>query len=129
MADIEFDYKGAHVSVSEEGLAACTAAGIDLLAEVKAGIDQSLPRAEMYSKPNCGYCVKAKALFEKHGIQYEEISAVDNFDVLIDRVTQATGARPQTVPQIFIDGAHIGGHDQLVVWLQENVNAVRQDEG
>lgn len=87
------------------------------------------PRAFVFSKPNCGYCVKAKALFEKHAISYQEISAVENRDILIEMVTEASGQAPRSVPQIFIDGAYVGGHDQLVVWLTEQENAVRSDEG
>ena len=83
--------------------------------------------ATIYSKDNCPYCVKAKHLFEKHGISYEEISAVDYRDQLFERVEQATGQSPKTVPQIFLDGSYVGGHDQLVILLQERENAVRQD--
>jgi glutaredoxin 3 len=77
----------------------------------------TLTLAEIYSKPNCPYCVKAKALLEKHNIPYREISAVDEREVLIERVEAAIGQPPKTVPQIFIDGRYIGGHDQLVIHL------------
>ena len=60
--------------------------------------------AIVYSRDNCPYCVKAKHLLEKHGIAYEEISAVDHREALIERVEQATGNPPKTVPQIFING-------------------------
>lgn len=74
-------------------------------------------KAEIYSKPNCPYCVKAKYLLEKYQYEIDEISAVDHRDVLIERVEKATGSTPKTVPQIWIDGRYIGGHDQLVEWL------------
>lgn len=78
-------------------------------------------KAEIYSKPNCPFCVRAKALLEKCNIPYDEISAIDYRDVLIERVTQITGTAPRSVPQIFIDGKHIGGHDQLVPWVEANI--------
>ena len=70
--------------------------------------------AEIYTKPNCPYCVRAKAIFEKRGIAYAEMDAVALRETLIERVTKATGSPPHTVPQIWLDGQHIGGHDQLV---------------
>lgn len=74
-------------------------------------------KAEIYSKPNCPYCVKAKALLEKQGADITERSAVEERDALIERVEKATGAAPRTVPQIWIDDEYVGGHDQLVAWL------------
>lgn len=70
--------------------------------------------AEVFSKPNCPFCVRAKALLEKRGIDYTEVSAVDHREALIERVTADTGAAPRTVPQIYLDGQHVGGHDELV---------------
>lgn len=73
--------------------------------------------AEIYTKPNCPYCVKAKALLEKHGIAYVEHDAVAEREQLIERVTNDTGNAPRTVPQIYLDGAYIGGYDQLYAHL------------
>ena len=69
-------------------------------------------KVEIYSSPFCGYCARAKSLLGKKGVEY-----VDH-DVLVDpalretMVTRAGGR--QTVPQIFIDGRHIGGSDELL---------------
>lgn len=66
---------------------------------------------EVYTKFLCPYCTRAKALLEKKGAEYREI------DVSMDRagldamIERAGGSR--TVPQIFIDGRHIGGSDDL----------------
>lgn len=66
---------------------------------------------EIYTKFFCPYCTRAKALLDGKGAAYEEI------DVTMDRagfdamVARAGGRR--TVPQIFIDGRHIGGSDEL----------------
>lgn len=66
---------------------------------------------EIYTKAFCGYCARAKALLDSKGAQYRET------DVTMDRagfdamVVRANGRR--TVPQIFIDGRHVGGSDDL----------------
>ena len=66
---------------------------------------------EIYTKAFCGYCARAKALLDSKDAQYREI------DVTMDRagfdamVVRANGRR--TVPQIFIDGRHVGGSDDL----------------
>jgi len=66
---------------------------------------------EVYTKAFCGYCARAKALLDRKGADFREI------DVTMDRagfeamVERAGGRR--TVPQIFIDGRHVGGSDDL----------------
>ena len=54
--------------------------------------------AEIYSKPDCSYCEKAKFLLMKNNIDYTEISAVDNRDALIQRVFEITGCLLYTSP-------------------------------
>jgi glutaredoxin 3 len=71
----------------------------------------------MYTKDHCSYCVKAKALLAREGIEYEEIDGPSNRESLIETVTQVIGTPPTTLPQIFIDGVYVGGHDDLVKWL------------
>jgi glutaredoxin 3 len=67
-------------------------------------------RVVVYSSPFCGYCGAAKRLLTDKGAQFAEI------DVLFDparkqEMVERSGR--QTVPQIFIDGRHIGGFDDL----------------
>ena len=69
----------------------------------------------MYTTPFCGYCARAKSLLEKKGAAYEEV------DVMMDekkRAEMRTRARRSTVPQIFINGQHIGGSDELAALEQ-----------
>ena len=73
---------------------------------------------EIYSKPNCPFCVRAKAILEKRGITYVELDAVAQRERLIERVTETTGQAPKTVPQIWLEGQYIGGHDQLVAYFK-----------
>lgn len=118
MSDNHYTRNGINYTVAQEVIDTSTAHGLDILAEIEQAIDMEFPRAEIYSKPNCPFCVKAKALLEKNAISYTELSAVTEREALIERVERATGQTPKQVPQIFIDGQHIGGHDQLVEWLK-----------
>ena len=68
-------------------------------------------RIIVYSTPFCGYCGAAKRLLTDKGAEYTEI------DVMFDpeqrrKMIEESGGR-RTVPQIFIDGRHIGGFDDL----------------
>ena len=66
---------------------------------------------EMYTTKICPYCVKAKRLFDKKGVSFKEID-VSTDDALLDAMTKRAGGR-RSVPQIFINGEHIGGCDDL----------------
>lgn len=67
-------------------------------------------KALIWSKPNCPYCDRAKALLQQRGIQYEErVIGIDyTKQQLLESVPTA-----RTVPQIFIDNEYVGGYDQL----------------
>ncbi len=69
-----------------------------------------MARIEIYTTPTCGFCMAAKALLQGKDAAYEEISVVDP-DLRSRMVDRAHGRL--TVPQIFIDGQHIGGFDDL----------------
>ncbi len=70
-----------------------------------------MARVEIYTSMLCGYCYRAKKLLERKGVAYEET------DVMLKpskraEMTERAGGRT-SVPQIFIDGRHIGGCDEL----------------
>jgi glutaredoxin 3 len=69
-----------------------------------------MARVRVYSTRWCGYCVRAKALLESRGIEYEEIS-LDSDPAFRRRLFDLTGG--WTVPQILIDGRPIGGYTEL----------------
>jgi glutaredoxin 3 len=74
-----------------------------------------MAKIEMYTTPFCGYCARAKSLLEKKGAAYEEV------DVMMDdkkRAEMRERAKRSTVPQIFINGQHIGGSDELAALEQ-----------
>ena len=65
----------------------------------------------IYSKENCVFCEKAKALLKMRGLEYNELKYEQDFtrDELLTRFPQA-----RTFPQIETDkGEYIGGFDQL----------------
>jgi glutaredoxin 3 len=66
---------------------------------------------EIYTKSTCAYCIRAKSLLRQKGIDLEEI-AIDFAGEKKQEMMQRAGGR-MTVPQIFIDGQHIGGCDDL----------------
>ncbi|BBK36223.1 glutaredoxin 3 [Allostella sp. ATCC 35155] len=70
-----------------------------------------MAQVEIYSSPWCGYCARAKSLLDRKGVQYVEID-VDADTKRRQEMTQRAGGRT-SVPQIFIDGRHVGGCDDI----------------
>lgn len=65
----------------------------------------------VYTTASCPYCIAAKRLLNDKGAAFEEIK-VDGDRAGRARMSERAGGR-STVPQIFIDGRHIGGCDDL----------------
>lgn len=65
------------------------------------------------SKPGCPFCARAKEMLRDRGMSFEEISL--GHDATLRSLRAITGR--DTVPQIFIDGKHIGGADDLEKYL------------
>lgn len=68
-------------------------------------------KVEIYSSPFCGYCARAKALLSKKHVEYVEYDVLADSSKRDEMVNRAHGRT--TVPQIFIDGTHVGGCDDL----------------
>jgi glutaredoxin 3 len=67
---------------------------------------------EIYTQPFCPFCARAMSLLTKKGVAFKEIDAPNGSP---DRAESAKRSGGRTsVPQIFIDGSHIGGCDDLV---------------
>ncbi len=66
---------------------------------------------QMYTTAFCPYCVAAKNLFEARGLEWEEIRIDTDPARLAEMLERSQGRR--TVPQIFINGVHVGGFDDL----------------
>lgn len=70
-----------------------------------------MAKVEIYSTDYCPYCVRAKQLLDAKDIDYTEIDVSGNDKARIALVEKSGGRK--TVPQIFINGASIGGYDDL----------------
>ena len=74
-----------------------------------------MAKIEIYTSPFCGYCSRAKSLLDSKGAEYEEA------DVMMDdnkRAEMRSRTNRTSVPQIFINGQHIGGSDELAALEQ-----------
>lgn len=69
-----------------------------------------MPKIIIYSKDPCPYCVRAKNLLRRKGVEFTEIKITS--DKIKSEMIDKSGGR-MTVPQIFIDEKHIGGCDDL----------------
>lgn len=68
------------------------------------------PRVLMYATAFCPYCVRARRLLERKGVDWEEIGIdgdSERFQEMAERSNRVT------VPQIFIGELHVGGYDDM----------------
>jgi glutaredoxin 3 len=70
-----------------------------------------MARVEIYTKFFCPYCARAKRLLEDKGVAFEEFEISGGGEKREEMIQRAGGRT--TVPQIFIEGQHIGGSDDL----------------
>jgi glutaredoxin 3 len=71
-----------------------------------------MAKIEIYTQDFCGYCARALTLFQKKGVPFEEKYAPHGSANREEAVARSGGRT--TVPQVFIDGKHIGGSDDLM---------------
>lgn len=71
-----------------------------------------MPSVEVYTKPLCPYCIRAKRLLKQKGVDFTEIDIWFSSGRRDEMLARADGR--STVPQIFIDGQGIGGCDELM---------------
>ncbi|MGQ0558268.1 MAG: glutaredoxin 3 [Sphingosinicella sp.] len=70
-----------------------------------------MAKVEIYTKFFCGFCTRAKRLLDAKGITYSEYDVTMDPHLRAEMIQRAKGR--STVPQIFIDDAHVGGSDDL----------------
>jgi glutaredoxin 3 len=70
-----------------------------------------MAKVEIYTKVTCGFCMRAKALLEHKGVDYQEIK-IDGDSALREHMIQRSNGA-YTVPQVFINDQHVGGCDDL----------------
>ena len=69
-----------------------------------------MSNVRIYSKKNCPYCIRAKALLDKKGVAYEEIDVEGKDDL---RIWLAEASGQKTVPQVFVGERPLGGFSDI----------------
>ena len=70
-----------------------------------------MANVEIYTGMMCGYCSAAKRLLKKKGVEFTETDVTWKAGKRAEMMERANGRH--SVPQIFIDGEHVGGCDDL----------------
>ncbi|UVO52053.1 glutaredoxin 3 [Sphingomonas sp. SUN019] len=70
-----------------------------------------MAKIEIYTKAFCPYCARALRLLSDKGVESEEFDITMGGPKRVEMIDRANGRT--TVPQVFIDGRHIGGSDDL----------------
>ena len=70
-----------------------------------------MAKVEIYTWQYCPFCIRAKALFDQKGINYQEYSIDGDQEARSRMIDRANGRK--TVPQIFINNEGIGGCEEL----------------
>jgi glutaredoxin 3 len=68
-------------------------------------------KVEMYSKVFCPFCIRAQALLERKGVKVIDIPAANDKAKRAEMNQRSNGRN--TFPQVFINGKHVGGSDEL----------------
>jgi glutaredoxin 3 len=71
-----------------------------------------MAKVEMYSTMFCPYCARARGLLQRKGVAFTDVDVDVEPERRDEMIRRAHGR--YTVLQIFIDGEHIGGSDELV---------------
>lgn len=74
-------------------------------------------KIEIFSTPQCSYCDAAKKLLDEKGLAYINLDLMSDPAILEDFKHRLP--RAKAVPQIFVDGEHIGGYEDLRLRLQQ----------
>ncbi len=96
-----------HLSVLRDGLVGWNS---DRLPLTTSSASQRPVHIEIYTRAACPYCIRAKALLAQHGAEFKEISIEHDENKKQEMVARSGRT---SVPQIFINGDHIGGCDDL----------------
>lgn len=74
--------------------------------------EQEMIVTDLYTKPWCPYCGRAKNLLDRKGVAYNEINVASNLKLENEMKIRS---QRNTVPQIFVNDVHIGGSDDLML--------------
>ncbi len=73
-----------------------------------------MAKIEIFSSPDCGYCNKAKELLRARGLDFEDLDVAAEQRHREDFSQRLPRAR--SIPQIFINGDHIGAMRICAFW-------------
>lgn len=73
-------------------------------------------RVSLFTKPGCPHCARAKKLLREHGMKFEEIE-LKGHGLSYSSLAAITGRG--TTPQVYVEGEHVGGADDLEAWLKK----------
>lgn len=76
---------------------------------------QDKPAVTLFTKPGCSHCAKAKDTLKEKGYNFEELELGKDTNLTAMRAVSGR----DTTPQVFIDGKHIGGNDDLQKYFAE----------
>ena len=72
---------------------------------------------DVYTRPTCIWCIRAKELLNSKGIPFKNLNINDD-ELRKELKVKAPGIK--TIPQIFKDGNRIGGYEDLVEYLKDH---------
>jgi glutaredoxin 3 len=78
-----------------------------------------MAKVEIYTWQTCPYCRRAKELLAAKNADFTEYQ-IDGDDAARDKMAERAGGR-RTVPQIFINGRHVGGCDDLHILEERGI--------
>jgi len=73
-------------------------------------------KVEIYTSSNCHYCEQAKDLLRREGLDFQEFNVAHDSGYMQSLSAKAPAAR--TLPQIFVNGNHIGSYEDLLVSME-----------
>jgi glutaredoxin 3 len=74
------------------------------------GLEKHMADVTIYTRQGCSYCARAKSLLASKGVEYTEHDATGSPELRQEMIGKANRS---TFPQIFINGEHVGGCDEL----------------
>lgn len=79
-------------------------------------------KVTIYGRTSCGFCTGALRLCEVHNLPHEWVD-MDRKGLSKDDIAELTGSPVRTVPQIFVDGEHVGGFDEFSDYVETQLGS------
>ena len=79
-------------------------------------------KVTIYGRTSCGFCTGARRLCEVRNLPHEWVDMVEQ-GLSKEDLAEFTGSPVRTVPQIFVDGEHIGGFDEFSDYVENHLGS------